>query len=432
MIEPIVVIQWCPMSTKLRSPARSSGFSLVEVLIAMVLSLITFLIMYQMLENWDASKRRTASGSDSQVGGSIAIFKLERDLRLSGYGFGSASELGCAVTAYDNNRPDLQGLGAKIFRFTLAPIMIVDGTAGAPDQIITLYGSAEGLPNPPRYFSTFLAAGQNYLSSTATSKTMDIGGRGGIQLGDIAIVAQSTALCGMVQVTDNASTDLRTFGHTDVTTSYDNFYDGSTTLVHPRYNNTAGYSTGATGRVYVLGPTPKRNIWRVRGATDSDPPRMLSFANDLDWTGPASATVVTQNTQTDVADNIINLQAQYGLARDDDTTVCTSTDTAGTTITWTNNIPSGCWRFVWAVRVALLMRSDQFEKEVVASVSGGNAIPPTWFGNNFAMTNIDGTADSFTAATMAAPSRNPNDWRHYRHRVFETIVPLKNAMWGTR
>ena len=48
------------------------------------------------------------------------------------------------------------------------------------------------------------------------------------------------------------------------------------------------------------------------------------------------------------------------------------------------------------------------------------------------MTNLDGTSDSYTTSTLTSPSKNPNDWRHYRYKVYESIIPLKNVMWGSR
>jgi len=101
--------------------------------------------------------------------------------------------------------------------------------------------------------------------------------------------------------------------------------------------------------------------------------------------------------------------------------------------TWTATAPStACLPFVWAVRVALLARSDQFEKAWGVASSGGTAVAPTWAGGSFTMANIDGTADSYSTAPLSNPSKNPNDWRHYRYRVFESIIPLKNVMWGSR
>ena len=42
------------------------------------------------------------------------------------------------------------------------------------------------------------------------------------------------------------------------------------------------------------------------------------------------------------------------------------------------------------------------------------------------MTNIDGSADAFSDAVP-----DPNNWRYYRYRVYERVVPIRNMFWGT-
>ncbi len=44
------------------------------------------------------------------------------------------------------------------------------------------------------------------------------------------------------------------------------------------------------------------------------------------------------------------------------------------------------------------------------------------------MTNLDGTADSFAGAPN---NPDPNNWRFYRYRVYEKVIPLRNMIWGT-
>jgi type IV pilus assembly protein PilW len=54
---------------------------------------------------------------------------------------------------------------------------------------------------------------------------------------------------------------------------------------------------------------------------------------------------------------------------------------------------------------------------------------PTYFAYTgakpFLMTNVDGTADAGPADTT------PNNWRNYRYRVYERVIPLRNLLWGT-
>ena len=47
---------------------------------------------------------------------------------------------------------------------------------------------------------------------------------------------------------------------------------------------------------------------------------------------------------------------------------------------------------------------------------------PKWASGYFTMTNVDGTADT-------SPN-DANDWRHYRYRVYEKVIPLRNTIWG--
>jgi type IV pilus assembly protein PilW len=415
-------------------PNRQPGFSLIEVMISMVLALITFLVMFQMFESWDRSKRSTASGGGAMVTGALAMFRIERDLRLAGFGFGNASELGCTVDAFDSARPDEAAAGAvsatasNVFTFPLVALQIVNEATSAGDQVVAMYGSSEGI-STTRFFGTSSSGAQPYTSLTSNSATMEIGARGGIQQGDLVVIAQDSGACNLVEVTDTSNGDRRTFSFTGG--NYTHFYTSAINTA-PRYNSAAGVTAaGATGRVYVIGPGPQRRIWQIRNN------RTLAYTNDLRWTDTTNnttgaAAADTLNDFTDIADNIVNLQAQYGIATPSGS-VAAPTCTPVTNPTWTASDPTtACQPFVWAIRVALLARSDQFEKSWGIPANAGVAVPPSWAGGSFTMTNIDGTADSYGTATATTPSRNPNDWRHYRYRVFESIIPLKNVMWGSR
>jgi hypothetical protein len=97
-------------------------------------------------------------------------------------------------------------------------------------------------------------------------------------------------------------------------------------------------------------------------------------------------------------------------------------DNNGLNDTWSPGAPSTYdWSRVMAIRVALVVRSAQFEKT--------NVSPATftlW---------PDATANSGcnnTAALTGAPNAGPV-WtvpdQQYRYRIFETIIPLRNSIW---
>ena len=101
---------------------------------------------------------------------------------------------------------------------------------------------------------------------------------------------------------------------------------------------------------------------------------------------------------------------------------------------WQTAAPAD-WRRVLAIRVAVLVRSRQFEtsRDAGASNPGGPVTPtlnnPFYFGDSvnrkFLMTNVDGSADSYSDTDV-----NPNNWRYYRYRVYERVIPLRNMLWG--
>ena len=319
--------------------------------------------------------------------------------------------------------PEVSTTTSNVFHFPLVPVQIISGTS---DKIVVLYGASEGV-STSRLFGTAAAGSQPYTSlPTAFSTQMEIGARGGMQQGDLVVLADGTN-CEMIEATDTSNSDLRTIDHKktgDLTGGiYANAYtDNGTPASVPVYNNTAGTSVGSIGRAYVLGPRPQRRIWQIR----DDNRRTLAFINDLgSGTGVTSA-ADTHADFTDIADNVVSLKAQYGFAGVE--TGATPPCAASTPPTWSVTAPTAncMWGFVWAIRVGLLARSDQFEKTVVTPTV------PTWAGSTsalphpFVMTNLDGTAEG------TVPTDPTQDWRHYRYRVFESIIPLKNIMWGTR
>lgn len=351
------------------------GFSLMEVMVGVAIGLIGMVVIFQVLEVWDARKRTTSSGSDAQIAGAIAMFNMERDIRQAGFGFGNATFMGCTVAAYNSARTP------QNFTFVLSPVRIIDGAAGAPDQIVTLYGN-----------SPFFTSSQTYSLSSATAKKS--AGNASYQPGELVIAADAGGNCALVEVTVNGSASgLGALSgwvqHT--TTPYTNYL--STPNVTPTRNDPAGTAGFSSGALYNLGPAPRLNTWQIQAN------------NSLAWSDGLQATT----SWSEVAEGIVNLQAQYGVDANNDNMI-DSTE-------WTITAP-GNWSTVRAIRVAILARSQQYEKTAVTSTT------PSWSGGAFVMNNLDGTPDS-------TPD-NANDWRHYRYRVFEQVIPLRNMIWGTQ
>ena len=386
-----------PAMRSLTSPAsrrRSHGLSLVEILVGVAIGLIGIVAIFQAIAVWSKHTATTSAGGDAQVAGTLALFNIERDLKQAGHGFGRAvtQVMGCTVAATDTTP-------ARAFNFGLRPVQIAASAGGAPDQISVLYGD-----------SSFYVEEGGFTDATASTKKLRR--RGGFKPGDLAVVAvnpgasAATANCQLVQITDDSDPDGYTVAHT--TTPFTSFYAASSPAVTSRFNS--GVAPGAAGgTMYNLGPQPRLDVWSIQN-------NRVLVRTDVIHATPAAQ----------IAEGVINLKAEYGVDNNADGTISAAE--------WQTAAPAD-WRQLLAIRVAVLVRSRQFERSRdTGSASGVSAVTPTaqrpyYFGDpvgrRFLMTNVDGTPDSFTDTDGV-----PNNWRYYRYRVYERVIPLRNILWG--
>ncbi len=382
-----------------RYPAAQRGMTLVEVMVGLAIGLIGMLVIFQTVTVWDARTRATSAGSDSQVTGTIAMYNLERDLRLAGQGFGTADSttMGCQVSGYDANASAAVG-------FPMTPVILVNNDAtNQPDQIATLYGN-----------SAYFTSDQTYAAGSAHSiGTFD---RTGFKSGDIAIIANTgnanpaSADCQLVEVTDDSTAvDSKTLSFNVV--SYPHYYLNGVSK-NSRFNAAAGIGASfPSGKVFSMGPSPRRNVWSVASG-------VLGKQDDL--------AIQVASGFFPVAEGVIDMKAEYGYDADDDKVV------AGTE--WSRALVAPVdWSRVRAIRVALLVRSRNYEKPGVVNSAEQNwsAPNPQWHKDGgatpvpFVMHNVDGTTDTF-----APGDADPNNWRNYRYTVYEKVFPLRNVIWG--
>lgn len=117
------------------------GFTLVEVLVAMVIGMIGLIIMMQVFSNAEGQKRATTGSGDAQSNGALAIYTLQRDIRQAGYGFNAINALGCAFTL---------PAPASLTLAQLAPVIINPPIAEVPagdantDTLLIAYAAAKG------------------------------------------------------------------------------------------------------------------------------------------------------------------------------------------------------------------------------------------------------------------------------------------------
>jgi len=351
---------------------RSRGLSLVELLVASAIGIIASLAIFQVFAVFEGQKRTTASGGEAQTSGTLALYTIERDVRQGGYGFNTPDLIGCTLQGWD------QQTGAALAPSTLVPALITQGPAGLPDTITVAYGNGDALPAPVSILVGSLGTTDDFVRIVNATYGYQPGehvviAEGGIPSCTLAQISQTPATNG-----DNTRLDLQAG-------TYVNPYTLAT--LPTRYNNPAGLGTAytASGKVYNIGPAPAIKVFSVQNA------QLMSQA-----LGTAAA--------TPIFDNIAQLQAQYGKDTNNDGVVDAFDETTPVT--------AAQWAQAMAMRIAVVARSGLYEKDEVSPATirlwADSANPPTTTGPVWTLTA---------------------DERHYRYKVFQTVIPLRNMIW---
>lgn len=347
------------------SAKKPSGFSLIEIMVAMVIGMLGLIVMMQVFSVFEGQKRTTTGGADAQNSGAIALYGLQRDIRQSGYGISTQDLLGCNVPLPN---------GGSI---NLAPTTIIPaGTptplipAGDPntDTVLVVYGNGNGG-----------AEGDGVTSQPATN-TYAVQTPTAFAVADrvIATLQNRPAPCDLV---------LDTVG---------NVLGSNVTVAPP------GAAGMTNGKLYNLGQAPKVQAYAIRSGNLTVCDYMLNNC------GLAANTTNTA-IWVPIANNVVSMRAQYG--RDTD---AASDGIVNTYDQTTPSSPCGVtgWLRASAIRMVLVARNGQPEKTAVTPAA------PTWEGSTSAIPVLI----DLTSTTVPTGFT----WQNYRYKVFETIVPMRN------
>lgn len=357
------------------------GFTLVELMVGLAVGLLTVLVITQVLVLSEGRKRTLTMGGDAQVNGTLSLFTIQRDVEMAGYGASVIPDaLGCATKGKRDTGDQLN--------LTLAPAVIASGSNGAPDTLTILQSTKAG-------FSVPLLTTENHPQST---EYFVVRSSFGAVAGDVMIavpkIQSADAWCTIFNVNASGSS-LLTPTQVPHVAGATGKWNQSTLFP------TAGYPDGS----YLL------NMGSMAQRTYS-----VSAGSVLQM-AELSATVSAPVLQ-DLYPGIVNLQAMYGKDTDGDGLVDRFDKTTPTT--------NDGWRQVLAVRIAVVARSNQYEREEVTTT------PPLWDVGSSTTTGDLTTSDCHTASKCVQLKVDQStDWKHYRYKVYDTIVPLRNVLWNS-
>jgi type IV pilus assembly protein PilW len=362
---------------------REHGFSLIELMAA-----ITAIVVLNVLTSYQARSNTTSGRNDAEIGASVSMYALEKDIRMSGAGLTTPQGLFCPQGV------NIAWAGAVVSDgAALLPVRIIDGGAG-PDMIEIVRSDSDFGAAPSRLVG----------SMTAPTSQLSVDGDLGLRLGDLVMVGASdgTKICTLMQMTSaptaNGSGWLLTHaagvGNYNPANPDALFTNSVAYLVRDRVMNMGTFGVRRYGIVCNAGTTP-----------------IATNNCDLAWWNPLSGAAPTIATVTSVSPQIVDLQAQYGIAPAGSDVINQWVDATAAS-GWSNPSLANQGR-IKALRLAIVARGTR---------EGGTVAPASvklWDDDNGDGTNDDPRNHNFSTAD-----------RRFRYQVLTVVVPLINSIWA--
>jgi len=388
-------------------PHRRSirGLTLIELLVAITIGLVLTLAVTGIVVVSESHRRSTTAVNDANQSGAYAASVLDLAVRSAGSGFVQAADqgaFGCQLSAgavlpratafpapFKNSF-----LAGKTASLRLAPVLIAKNQSdGGSDVLVVMSGNGAAGDVPRR------------ITSAGDASTLKLDTSTGFNANDLVLVSRSGTPDCLVEPISSVGTGTLTLGGAGYAAS------GPTTAM-------SSFATDLSTYVTQLGSSGAGNApFQLFGVGDDN----TLFAYDLLSSG-------TTPTSQALANDVMELHALYGLdsngdgildswASPDATGNPAEAAAPGYDIDTVMATPAKMKRIV-AVRLALVLRDTNYEKDMVAPTA------LTYFGD---LKNSAGASLAETT-TLAANASTDVDARHYRYRVVETTIPLRNTL----
>jgi type IV pilus assembly protein PilW len=413
-----------------------SGFTIVELMVGLVIGLIASLVIMQTFSSFEGNKRSTTGISDAQTSGSIGLYMLQRELQFAGYGIPLVSGTMPAITVSPDQRKyedysnktqaELDALQAAAKAAYVAKLAADQVTVQAGE----VYSALKCSPAPT------LNLDLDNNPATPDVLNVDIitpvkivdGATNGTGSDSVEIHYNSTGRGAM-------PTSISSVSGADYVAVKNNMGCRENDIVLVTKNSNSGDTACVATKVTSKNSPVDKNQLRQTAATADSPIAIYVTSNAGMVAGNKLACLGNHVVTTfDVIDNqlrkntvpvlneIVSLQAQYGISPTANSEIVDSTDAGSwvdaTGATWSNPTVANRNR-IKAVRIVLIARNNLLEKEVVSQACNGGAVGPAevciW-------KDTPGEQDPDLAVMLGA------DWDRYRYRVYELVVPLRNML----
>ena len=305
--------------TERRFFAAERGFSLIELMVAVVIAMLASLAISQTFAVFEGQKRTTVSGADAQDNALMALHAIERELRMAG--------MGTATLNCDQVNAHLEGRVPPQYVISTLPAVIEQDTpAAGSDQVTLFYGDS-------RYGAV---AATITTAMPDSSAILNVNFGLGFDEGALMLLSEGTKPCTLLQASQNGQKTGQNW--------------------HVQHN---------PGGQFTRNPSNSTNIFPPGGyGPGAKLTDMGEFVN-LQFFVQNSELMVRDLNLPDSATNpialiggIVAIRAQYG--RD--------TNADGVIDVW-DNAAAVTKKEVLAVRLGLIARSGLFERDPVTTAA---------------------------------------------------------------
>lgn len=367
-----------------RGRCRERGFSLIEILVGLAIGMVAMLVVYQVFAVSEGYKRTTTAGVEALTAGVVSSFIVAEDLNSAG------STL--AASAVDLAKCRDTGDFATTLR--PIPLLITDGGApDASDSVDVYYGVAP-----------ILVTSVELRNNAPPGTTFRVQSPMGFAKNDLFVVGNDAGVCETARVSNDPKTTLDA--------------NGVVTIEHSSVANTYPASTSF---LVNLGPDPN-------GPSTFNPVRKIRYSVSANGAFQSRDLLTEGATNTPIASNVMLFKAQYGLDTDGDRYIDTWQSATGA---WNPAgvlaAPLNQLRQIKAIRFAMVVRSTQFER--TKEIETGAEVAPQ-LASDFQATLFDCYGIGAPACTGELANVTLPNSAHFRHRVFEQVVPLRSMIWN--
>jgi type IV pilus assembly protein PilW len=391
------------MNERYPLPRRARGFSLIDVMVGIVIALIAVLVIYQVFDVSEGIKRNATGAGDAQQNGMLSSFMMALQFSDAGANIAVAADSLDACPYVNDIKATLRPI----------PVLITDsGSDAVSDTFVVNYGASERTVTPTNFSSApSIDPSADYVVQSPL----------GYRTNDVVVMmsndSNGAGKCATSIVTDVSAADG----------------DGYVTIKHTAPSDASVFAGDAM--LMDLGASPRRIQFDVApAATDcSAINTSCTLRNqelfNIDVDNP-SQPFSAIDTPVPIANNIVLMKVQYGIAdpatgfiekwvkATNDGTEDWSATAVLTTKTYTD------LSRIKAVRIALIVRSETYDKCAYADVCPG---PTT---NTFNYT-LFGQCDNIACPAPITGAIDPTPGAgNFRYRVYEMVVPLRNAVWN--